>query len=1271
MADRINVFISSTSRDLVPYRNALIQVVLRLGLYPITMETFNSSDRNALQTCYDKVCQSEIFVGIYAHRYGYVPDTDLSYSKLDGSNHTSDGKTSITHLEYLWALEKKIPMLFYLIADTNDDGEPVKWVIADIDDEPKKSQLSTFKQQILNRHVVDFFSSPDELAVKAATGLAEVLQDSRSVNPISPSMNPNSYLFSKPSIPNFIGREAEIAQLSEWIRDNHCKIVLVQGIGGIGKSSICSVLIDRHGTEFDCVIWYSVKNAPLLKDLIRDVVAFISKQGSSDFPEVIDKQINLLVHFLNLNRILLIIDNYETVMQTQERAGTYQVGYEDYRQFIYHIADAQHRSKVIITSREKPSEFSQYSADVSPARIMNLRGLAPEEGRILLDGYGLVAEVGEWTDLVQKYSGNPLALKLAGSNIKDLFDGNVKDFITQGATLFGSVRGVIAQQFQRLNHLEKDIIYWLAIEREAIGIEQIQSIMITATTRSVLLDMLLSLVNKSLVEIERIGSIRFTLQNVVMEYVIETFIERVATEILSNELDLVVSHAIARAQTKEYIRASQTRIIMKPLVSILLAKISRTTLENKLLSYPDILRNRPSISMGYAAGNLINLMTYLEINLSSRDFSELTIWEANFRGVLLRNTDFRRANLEKSVFNDTFGAVLSVSFSNNGRLFALGSTNGEVRIGSTNDFKQLYVCRQHRSWVRALAFSPNDEVLISAGDDNAIELWDTKSGEHLGTFCEHSSRVLCLAVSADGKYLVFGSDDNNAYVWDFNFRRHVGTLVGHENWVWDIAISATGTNVVTASLDRSLFLWDIEKLAVSQKLLGHTREVWGVAITTDGKVIASASGDGTVRLWSSVNGECTRTLQGHTNWIWSVRFDPKQEIVTSAGDDGVIRFWHLNTGDILTTSQVSSGLVRDMCYSPDGTLLLTGTEEQRVQFWETSTGRCIRTFQGYTNRIRSVSFHPSNYDFVSGSTDKVVRYWRHSSYEYSELVGHQDRIRAVRLSSDGSIIASSSIDGTVKLWSSTTFSLNRTLTGHNGPVRIICIDKNGSLLASGGEDRTIRIWNMQSGKCEKVLKGHTDRVWAIGFDPTASILVSGSSDHTVRFWDYTTGECLDIRNDHTHAIRCVAFSQDGRYLATGGDDQTVKLWDNKSKDIIKVLNGHTGPIWSVVFDPLGRYLVSASSDQTVRIWSLDTFNCITVLKQHSSWVVAVDISYDGKRLVSSSDDETIILWDMDTFEAILVLRCKGPYEGMLLGGATGLNEAQLGSLRILGATDFE
>src|SRR5262249_50065499 len=144
--------------------------------YPILMETFNPTDRNALQLCYDKVQEAEAFIGIYAHRYGYAPGPDVTYTTLLGETRAGDGETAISHWEYRWALERHLPLMLFVVSDTDADGAPLAWPVVHIEDEPGRSRLNAFKKAIMARHVVGFFHSPEHLATQASTALAEAMK---------------------------------------------------------------------------------------------------------------------------------------------------------------------------------------------------------------------------------------------------------------------------------------------------------------------------------------------------------------------------------------------------------------------------------------------------------------------------------------------------------------------------------------------------------------------------------------------------------------------------------------------------------------------------------------------------------------------------------------------------------------------------------------------------------------------------------------------------------------------------------------------------------------------------------------------------------------------------------------------------------------------------------------------------------------------------------------------------------------------------------------
>jgi hypothetical protein len=70
----IRVFISSTYIDNAERRRVVEDAVMRAGMQPVGMERFNPSHRPTVEECERLARESDVYVGIVAHRYGWIPD---------------------------------------------------------------------------------------------------------------------------------------------------------------------------------------------------------------------------------------------------------------------------------------------------------------------------------------------------------------------------------------------------------------------------------------------------------------------------------------------------------------------------------------------------------------------------------------------------------------------------------------------------------------------------------------------------------------------------------------------------------------------------------------------------------------------------------------------------------------------------------------------------------------------------------------------------------------------------------------------------------------------------------------------------------------------------------------------------------------------------------------------------------------------------------------------------------------------------------------------
>jgi len=82
----MKVFISSTYKDLIDYRAAAIRAVEGTNYQASKMEVFGARPDEPLDACLKEVEESDFFIGIYAHRYGYIPaDSEISITEMDMS----------------------------------------------------------------------------------------------------------------------------------------------------------------------------------------------------------------------------------------------------------------------------------------------------------------------------------------------------------------------------------------------------------------------------------------------------------------------------------------------------------------------------------------------------------------------------------------------------------------------------------------------------------------------------------------------------------------------------------------------------------------------------------------------------------------------------------------------------------------------------------------------------------------------------------------------------------------------------------------------------------------------------------------------------------------------------------------------------------------------------------------------------------------------------------------------------------------------------------
>src|SRR6266699_998386 len=281
-----------------------------------------------------------------------------------------------------------------------------------------------------------------------------------------PAAFPRVDLVEALDVSHFAGREVEVAELSQWILEEHCRLVTLVGMGGIGKSMLASYLGSRLAPHFEAVLWRSVRDAPSCEELVADCLTFCSETPPAALPASLEQRITQLLARLQASRCLLVLDNLETLLSSGDREGGYLPGYEGYGRLIGRLAESAHQSCVLLTSREKTREIEPLEGVRSPVRSLRLVGVDEQAARELLSDKGLSGTPAAWQRLVASYAGNPLALKIVAQAVSDLFGGDLDRFLQEGELIFNGVRPVLRQQVGRLSPLEHLLLTWLAVLRE-------------------------------------------------------------------------------------------------------------------------------------------------------------------------------------------------------------------------------------------------------------------------------------------------------------------------------------------------------------------------------------------------------------------------------------------------------------------------------------------------------------------------------------------------------------------------------------------------------------------------------------------------------------------------------------------------------------------------------------------------------------------------------------------------------------------------------------
>ncbi len=1100
----------------------------------------------------------------------------------------------------------------------------------------------------------------------------------------------------------FVGRKDELTTFKQWIITDRCRLVAILGKGGMGKSLLSVALVKQIQQDFKFVIWRSLRDAPKLDDILTDLINFVAPERN---PENLTEKIKVFMEILQTSRYLIVLDNFEAIFQGRQNVGKYLPGYENYGDLLTRVGQSNHKSCLVITSRENPTEVADFGEIDGPVRSQIISGLSTEAKKIL-DEKGLSGTSTEKDKLIDIYDGNPLALKLVSQWIKEVYHGAINTFLSrpQKIKAITKLDELLEEQYERLQKapmLERSVMYWLAINRESVLIEELEDDLLPPLSDK-WSNEIYCLNQRYLIETNSSG---YTLQNVIMEYMTQKLCIKIIKEIDSGELDKFNSYALLKANSKDNIREVQKRLIIQPIIDKLTTNLGgKDELITHLNGLIDTIRTKKM--RGYAAGNLINLLCILQADLKGYDFSGLTIKQAFLRDVELHKVNLENAELENCVFPEVMGEVWHAVFSADGQTLAVGDELGIIHIWDMKQsYKKQYTLFEHTADITSLIFSPDlspdPKKLISFSRDQTIRFWDITTGKSQKIIPIASDQLTVSAISYNKQLLATNCANNGEVkLWDLNTGEHIRTLSEHTEPVTLVIFSPNGELLVTASKDKTINVWNVQNGELLTNIPEYRDvEGAGIAFNRHGTILAAGSRiDHTIKLWDMSDPNNIHYINtipdAHKNEIRSLAFRPDGKILASGSGDKKVKLWDIsdiNNIKLIKTLEGHSSWMHQVKFSPDGKILISSSGDKTVRVWnveQPDKAYLIETFRGYSNWIRGLAFSRDGKVLVSGSDDKTLRLWKTETKELLQTWrGHDERLQMIAFSPDGKTLASSSWDFTVKSWEFSTNKLTGkcvTFSEHTDQVYCVAFTPDGKFLISAGDDHKVKIRNFPIDNHGKTWEPELDQLFALAVSPDSTIIAVGGIKPEIKLRNINTNQDIKTLTGHQREIIGLAFHPDGKLLVSSSYDQTVRLWDVETGHEIQQFKGQMVWTYQVEFSPNGQFLAFGSVKNTLCLYQVNTdtneyerlHHCQenierTEDRRHTINILSVAFSPDSEIVASGNSDGIIHLWDVKTGTLLGTQSIPKPYEGMNITGVTGLKEFQKSTLKKLGAVENE
>ncbi len=509
--------------------------------------------------------------------------------------------------------------------------------------------------------------------------------------------------------------------------------------------------------------------------------------------------------------------------------------------------------------------------------------------------------------------------------------------------------------------------------------------------------------------------------------------------------------------------------------------------------------------------------------------------------------------------------VTSVALSADGKLALTGGKGGIAQLWDAPSGKLLHSF-EVGSYVSCAAFSPDGTLVATGCLDGTVRLWDARYGKALPFRVQHLPSVQAIAISPDNRFVLSGGEDRTARLWCVQREKPIASQLRHAGAITALAISPDGSHVLTGGADNHARLWSLPTRSILGADLSGPDWVRCAAFSRDGQLLVTAGGRpfarGTVQVWDARTGRLLHDLPGHTDFVVAAAFSPDNRTVATAGGDGTARLADARTGragPVLNHARP----IFFVAFSPRGDEVLTGSEDTTAQLWDVMSGKPVGKPIAHAGAVVSGGFLPAGNALFTASTDGALSVRQPGGPAALFTYRHPHGIFRATCSRDGRTIAVAGGKEVRLIDGLTGRSLVPPLV-HQDSVRAVTFSPDGSLLVTATLDGTAQFWQVETGNRLGAALPHGVSVWGAQFSPDGQLLLTGAADGKARLWDVATRWRVGPALPHRARAYKVLFSPDGQSFVTGSSGGTSRLWqtprplEGDPEAIVRAIEAQTG-----------------------------------------------------------------------------------------------------------------